>query len=152
MHHVLTATHYNPLQHTVQHTATRVRMARDSSNSDCNKLQHTATYCNTRQLTAPLCNTHCNILQHTCEWRESHSSRMYDMTRNMGQDSYMGTATHRNSHCNMLQHTCELRKSHSSRMYDMNRNMGQDSFSSRCNTLQHAATHCNTHCNTLHRT
>ena len=58
----------------------------------CNTLQHTATYCNTRQHAAMyrkrrLCvyYAHCNTLQHTA--------------------TYCNTLQHTATHCNILQHT-----------------------------------------------
>jgi len=78
-------------------------------------MQHTATDCNTLQLTATHCSTrrprrnatHCNTLQHTA----THCNRLQLTATHCSTRRPRRTATHCNtlqhtaSHCNLLQHT-----------------------------------------------
>jgi len=88
---LMTATHYNILQHicnsgathcnTLQHTATHCNTLQHTSST----LQHTATYCNTLRHSATLCNT----LQHPATL----CNTLYIL---------QPTATHRNTFCACL--------------------------------------------------
>jgi len=128
------ATRCNTLQHTAKYYETlRHAFRRPSEISwfeyEIQKLQHTATHCNTLQHTATHCNTvwdflviiwdtkaatHCNTLWQTLRyllWAPLHHTA-----------THCDTLQHTATHCSTLQHTA-----------------------THCNTLQHTATHCNTH-------
>jgi len=100
---------YNPMQRSLQHTATHCNSLRTHCNTlqhtatNCNSLQHTATHCNSLQHTAAHCNTlqltaaHCNnITTHTHAVKHAKDSILHPRTAL--------TATH----CNSLQHSATL--------------------------------------------
>ena len=102
---------------------------------------HTATHCNTMQLTVLRCKkvqriaTRCNTLQHTLRSRAPYCWRSYVVSSRCISIHKQHTTTHRNT----PQHTLHRTSTH-------------------CNTLQHTAPHCSTmryiaaHYNALHRT
>jgi len=99
---------YNKLQHTATH---------------CNTLQHTATYCNTLQHTA----THCNTLPHTWQYTETHCNTLQHVDMSV----HICDAVQHVQHSATLQHTV----THSATLQHT---------VTHCNTLHHTATYCST--------
>jgi len=117
-----------------------------------NKLQHTATHCNTLQHTATHYHTHGNTRKHTA----THCKTQTWLPTSTTQCNICNTLQHTATHCNTLQHTAAhcntLQHTHLEQLTELNACKGiLQRTATHCNTLQHPATRCNTHTWAVHR-
>ena len=111
----------------------------DRCATHCIKVLHSATLCDTLQLTA----AHCNTLQHTADVQRIATNR-YTLRHSV---THCNSLQHTAAHCNTLQHTathCRCAMHCNQVLHSATPCDTLQLTAAHCNTLQHTAAHCNT--------